>query len=95
MSSGDITRYVVTVKFHEENLTEINELNNHFTRAGFLLTLSDDEGKVHELGTNTFGLITALSEEEVKEHAAGIAEGALDKKPEIIVSGWEQWLKEQ
>lgn len=95
MSSGDITRYVVTVKFHEENLTEINELNNHFTRAGFLLTLSDDEGKVHELGTNTFGLITALSEEEVKEHAASIAEGALDKKPEIIVSGWEQWLKEQ
>jgi len=95
MSSGDITRYVVTVKFHEDSLSEINELNNHFTRAGFLLTLTDDDGKVHELGTNTFGLISAMSEEEVKAHAASLAESALDKQPEIIVSHWEAWQMEQ
>jgi hypothetical protein len=35
---------VVTVTFHEQALTEINELNNHFTRAGFVLTLNDEEG---------------------------------------------------
>lgn len=57
MASGDITRYVITVTFHEDSLTEINELNNHLTRSGFLLTLTDDEGNVHELGTNTFGLL--------------------------------------
>jgi hypothetical protein len=50
MSSDGITRYVVTVKFHEQSLAEINELNNQFTRAGFLLTLTDEEGKVHDLG---------------------------------------------
>ncbi|WP_318363117.1 type V toxin-antitoxin system endoribonuclease antitoxin GhoS [Enterobacter sp.] len=95
MSSGDITRYVVTIKFHEDNLSEINELNNHFTRAGFLLTLTDDDGKVHELGTNTFGLISAMSEEEVKAQSAALAESALDKQPEITVSRWETWQTEQ
>lgn len=59
MASGDITRYVITVTFHEDSLTEINELNNHLTRSGFLLTLTDDEGNVHELGTNTFGFVSA------------------------------------
>lgn len=57
MASGDITRYVITVTFHEDSLTEINELNNHLTRSGFLLTLTDDEGNVHELGTNTLALL--------------------------------------
>ncbi len=95
MSTDDINRYVVTVKFHEDGLSEINELNNHFTRAGFLLTLTDDDGKVHELGTNTFALISTMSEEEVKAHAAALAESALDKQPEIIVSHWEEWQREQ
>jgi hypothetical protein len=36
-----------------------------FTRANFLLTLTDDEGNIHDLGTLTFGLIGALSQEEV------------------------------
>ena len=51
MSSGDITRYVVTVNIHEASLTELNELNNAFTRANFLLTLTDDEGNIHDLGS--------------------------------------------
>lgn len=95
MSSGDITRYVVTVKFHEDGLSEINELNNHFTRAGFLLTLTDDDGNVHDLGTNTFGLISGLSEAEVKAQAAAVAESALDREAEISVSRWETWQTEQ
>lgn len=94
MSSGDITRYVVTVDFHEQNLTEINELNNQFTRAGFLLTLTDDEGKVHDLGTNTFGLISPLSEQEVQELASGLADSAVSETPSIQVSTWENWHKE-
>ena len=49
--SSEITAWVVTVRFHEETLTEINELSNHLTRAGFTLVLNDDEGNVHELGT--------------------------------------------
>ncbi|WP_395676858.1 type V toxin-antitoxin system endoribonuclease antitoxin GhoS, partial [Enterobacter sp.] len=50
MSSGDITRYVITVSFHDASLTELNEINNAFTRANFLLTLTDEEGNIHELG---------------------------------------------
>ncbi|MBN6043376.1 type V toxin-antitoxin system endoribonuclease antitoxin GhoS [Citrobacter sp. ku-bf4] len=91
MASGEITRYVITVTFHEDSLTEINELNNHLTRAGFLLTLTDDDGNVHELGTNTFGLISAQSPDEVKALVAGLAESALDKVPEVSVETWEAW----
>lgn len=93
MASGDIARYVVTVSFHEDSLTEINELNNHLTRAGFLLTLTDDEGNVHELGTNTFGLISAQSKDEVKAMVAGLAESALDKVPEVTVERWDEWVR--
>ena len=62
MASGDLVRYVITVMLHEDTLTEINELNNYLTRDGFLLTMTDDEGNIHELGTNTFGLISTQSE---------------------------------
>jgi len=95
MASGDITRYVITVKFHEHSLTEINELNNTFTLAGYLLTLSDDDGKVHELGTNTFGLVSPLNEDDIKVQALALAESAIDQQPEIDVMTWENWLKTQ
>ena len=95
MSNGDIVRYVITVKYKEESLTDINELNNHLTRGGFLLTMSDDEGKVHELGTNTFGLVSTLSEQEVAELAKGLGYVALGTEPEVIVTSWEKWKKSQ
>ncbi|EHW7082004.1 type V toxin-antitoxin system endoribonuclease antitoxin GhoS [Salmonella enterica] len=93
MASGDITRYVITVTFHEDSLTEINELNNHLTRRGFLLTLTDDEGNVHELGTNTFGFISTQSADEIKALVAGLAKSALDKDVDITVATWEEWSK--
>ena len=95
MSSGDITRYVIEVDFQENSLTDINELNNHLTRAAFTLTLSDDEGKVHELGTNTFGLVSAQTQEQVEELAAGLAESALGERPTVTVTTFEAWLDAQ
>lgn len=92
---SDVTRYVVTVSFHEESLTEINELNNHLTRAGFTLTLTDDEGKVHDLGTNSFGLLSPQSAEEVKALAAGLADTAVKSQSEVAVTTFEEWLKTQ
>ncbi|POP47253.1 hypothetical protein CHU32_04765 [Superficieibacter electus] len=92
MSEGDIKRYVVTIRFHEETLTQINELNNQLTRAGFTLTLSDEHGKVHELGTNTFGIITPQSENEVRDLATGLAEGVLDVSPDVDVVAFDEWL---
>ncbi|MGG5837333.1 MULTISPECIES: type V toxin-antitoxin system endoribonuclease antitoxin GhoS [Enterobacteriaceae] len=95
MSSGDITRYVVTVKFHEDSLTELNEMINHLTRAGFSLTMADDDGNIHDLGTNTFGLISALSPEEVKELAQGLTKAATGKEAEIEIAQWEEWRKKE
>ena len=95
MSSGDITRYVVTVNLHEASLTELNELNNAFTRANFLLTLTDDEGNIHDLGTLTFGLIGARNKEEVQALAASLVESVTDKPAEIDVDTWESWQKKE
>lgn len=94
MSSGDIVRYVVTFKFQENNLTDLNELNNQLTRGGFLLTFSDDEGKIHELGINTFGLISTSSQTEVEELSRGLGQLALGIEPEVSVTTWENWLQE-
>ena len=95
MSSGDLTRYVVTVSIHEASLTELNELNNAFTRANFLLTLTDDDGHIHDLGTMTFGLISAISKEEVHALAASLVEGVTDKRSEIDIDTWESWQKKE
>nr|WP_144052241.1 type V toxin-antitoxin system endoribonuclease antitoxin GhoS [Pseudocitrobacter corydidari] len=95
MMSGDVARYVVTIKFQEETLTELNELNNHLTRAGFTLTLTDDEGKVHELGTNTFGLVSPQNSQEIKALVSGLADTAIGKSVDIDVITFEQWLKDQ
>ncbi|MGF6100304.1 type V toxin-antitoxin system endoribonuclease antitoxin GhoS [Enterobacter sp. A4] len=95
MSSGDITRYVVTINLHEASLTELNELNNAFTRANFLLTLTDDAGNVHDLGTLAFGLISPLSQEEVHALGASLVESVTDKPAEIDVETWESWHKKE
>ena len=94
MSTEIVTR-VVTVNFQEETLTEINELSNHLTRAGFTLVLNDENGKVHELGTNTFGLISAQSADEVKALSAGLAETALGRPVDVNVTTFAEWLKAQ
>ncbi|MDG1643883.1 endoribonuclease GhoS [Klebsiella huaxiensis] len=93
--SSEITAWVVTARFHEETLTEINELSNHLIRAGFTLVLNDDEGNAHELGTNTFGLLSAQDAADVKALSAGLAETALGRPIEITVTTFVQWLKAQ
>ena len=93
--SSEIIAWVVTVRFHEETLTEINELSNHFTRAGFNLVLTDDDGNVHELGTNTFGLLSMQNAEEVNALSAGLAETALGRPVDVTVVTFSEWLKAQ
>ncbi len=93
--SNDVTAHVVTITFQEQALTEINELSNHFTRAGFVLTLNDDEGKTHDLGTNTFGLLSAQTADEIRALSAGLAETALGRPAEVTITTLSQWLKAQ
>lgn len=93
--SNDVTAHVVTITFQEQALTEINELSNHFTRAGFVLTLNDDDGKTHDLGTNTFGLLSAQTADEIRALSAGLAETALGRPAEVTITTFSQWLKAQ
>ena len=93
--SNEITAWVVSVTFHEQALTEINEVSNHFTRAGFVLTLNDEEGSPHELGTNTFGLLSMQNAEEVNALSAGLAETALGRPVDVTVVTFSEWLKAQ
>jgi Protein of unknown function (DUF2622). len=93
--SGDVACYVVNIQFEDQTLTEINELSNHLTRAGFSLTLKDEQGKVHDLGTNTFGLTGTQDANTVKELAHGLAQIAVGRSVEVEVVTFEQWLKDQ
>ena len=54
--SNEITAWVVSVTFHEQALTEINEVSNHFTRAGFVLTLNDEDGNPHERSSEKYAV---------------------------------------
>ena len=93
--SSEIISWVVTVLFHEETLTEINELTNQLTRAGFTLVLNDDEGNVHELGTNTFGLLSMQNAKEVKALSTGLAETALGRPVDVTVITFSEWINAQ
>ncbi len=68
--------------FHEQALTEINEVSNHFTRAGFVLTLNDEEARPMSW-VPTFGSLSGQTAEEVKALSAGSAEAALGRPAEI------------
>ncbi len=91
--SGDINRYIVTISHQVSGLTPVNELNNEMTRAGFSLTISDEEGKLHETGPGSWGITTPLSPEEVTELARGLSKLALGEEPEIELVTLESWLQ--
>ncbi len=42
-------------------------------------------------GTNTFGLISTQSEEEIRELVSGLTQSATGKDPEIAITTWEEW----
>ncbi|WP_338563208.1 type V toxin-antitoxin system endoribonuclease antitoxin GhoS [Erwinia sp. E_sp_B04_7] len=94
MSTSDITQYVVTFRFQEEGLTDILELNSALTNGGFSTSLTDKEGHPHELGTNSFGITSALDKEKIREQAQGLGEMALGDKPEVEVQSWEEFLND-
>ncbi|WP_455852186.1 type V toxin-antitoxin system endoribonuclease antitoxin GhoS [Pantoea endophytica] len=95
MSDHDVKRYIVTLKYQENGLGDLQSVNSAMINGGYSTTLSDDEGHPHELGTNSFGIVSALEEHEVAEQAAGYALIALEHKPEVTVITLETFLKEQ
>lgn len=91
MSATSTTCYVVSFLYDEKSLADLGKLNSTLTEAGYRTTLLDDEGHAHELGTNSFGYVTALSEEEVLHQAKGLGEIALgkDRIPQVEVKEWD------
>ncbi len=43
--------------------------------------MTDDDGNIHQLGTNTFGLISTQSEEEIRELVSGLTQSATRNNP--------------
>lgn len=89
MSHQGIQQYVVTFHYHENGLSDVLELSSALISSGFSTTLKDDQGHPHELGTNSFGIITALSEEEIHQQATGIGEQVLGEAPQLDIQHWE------
>lgn len=92
---SDLKRYIVTILYQEKGLSDVQSLNSAMLNGGYNTTLNDADGHPHELGTNSFGLVSALEEQELAEQAAGLASVALGEKPEVEVTTLEAFLKEQ
>ncbi|MBA2816929.1 type V toxin-antitoxin system endoribonuclease antitoxin GhoS [Candidatus Pantoea persica] len=96
--SGDLKRYIVTFSYHEAGLGDIQMLNSAMVSASFSSTQHDDTGKTHELGTNSFGLISALSPEELQQQAVAAGEAAgesvLHQKPEVSATTLDAFLRD-
>ncbi|WP_336777080.1 type V toxin-antitoxin system endoribonuclease antitoxin GhoS [Pantoea sp. USHLN256] len=95
MSDLDLKRYIVTLKYQENGLGDLQSVNSAMINGGYSTSLNDNDGHPHELGTNSFGIVSALEEHDVAEQAAGYAQIALDHKPEVEVTTLEAFLKNQ
>lgn len=95
MSNQHPQPYVVTIHYHEKGLTDIMELNSAMINGGFKTALSDETGHPHELGTNSFGIVSALEQAEVAEQAAGLAEVAIGEKPTVKIATLEAFLSQK
>ncbi|MFU9138645.1 type V toxin-antitoxin system endoribonuclease antitoxin GhoS [Erwinia tasmaniensis] len=93
MSALDVEQYVVTFHYQEDGLTDVLELTSALVNGGFTTTLHDKEGHPHELGTNSFGIVSALEKDAVREQAEGLGELALGDKPEVKIQTWQEFLK--
>ncbi|MFV9686108.1 type V toxin-antitoxin system endoribonuclease antitoxin GhoS [Pantoea sp. KXB45] len=92
MSNSDLTRYIVTFHYQESGLSDILELTSAMTAAGFSTTLMDEEGHPHELGTNSYGIVTTLTEEDLRQQVTAAGESVLGQKPDVTLMTLEAYL---
>lgn len=94
MSSNELTRYIVTFHYQESGLSDILELTSAMTAAGFTTTLADDSGHPHELGTNSYGIVSTLETEDLRQQVTAAGESALGQKPEVSVTTFDEYLRD-
>ncbi|MCG7387221.1 MULTISPECIES: type V toxin-antitoxin system endoribonuclease antitoxin GhoS [Pantoea] len=93
MSDG-LKRYIVTFHYQESGLSDVQTLNSAMIAGGFSTTLNDDQGHAHELGTNSFGLVSALSQEDLQRQAVAAGESVLHQTPDVTVTTLEAFLRD-
>ncbi|PZD66094.1 hypothetical protein ARC310_01080 [Pantoea ananatis] len=94
MSNGDLHRYVVTFHYRETGLSDVLTLTGAMTSGGFSTTLVDDKGNPHELGTNSFGIVTTLTQEDLKQQVIAAGESALGQTPGVTLTTLDDFLRD-
>ena len=94
MSPSGVTRYVVTFRYQDTELTAGLELNSAITNSGFTTTLHDDEGHTYALGPHSYGIISAKSAEEIRQLAKSAGEVALESKPEVEIEDFAGFIEQ-
>lgn len=94
MSQSSSTGFVVSFSYPERSLTDLAKLTGQMTLAGFSTTITDENGVPHELGINSFALITPLNQEDVQQLAQGLGEVALGSKPDVTVVTRSDYIKQ-
>lgn len=92
--SNTLTRYIVTFHYQESGLSDILELTSAMTAAGFTTTMTDDDDHPHELGTNSYGIVSTLEAEELRRQVTAAGESALGQEPEVTVTTFEEYLRD-
>lgn len=79
--SNTLTRYIVTFHYQESGLSDILELTSAMTAAGFTTTMTDDDGHPHELGTNSYGIVSTLEAEELRRQVTAAVKARWVRNP--------------
>lgn len=95
MSTSGLNHYVVTFNCQKAELTDVLKLSSAMVAAGFSTTHGDSQGHHTELGTNSFGIISPLAIEDIKQQAQGISEMILKNNADVEVQTFEQFSQQQ
>lgn len=93
MSPAGLQHYVVTLHYQEENLSDIQELTSAMVSSGFSTTLHGDDGKIHELGIHSFGIVTSKKAEEIQQEVTAAADGLSGQQVSVDVQPLEVFLQ--
>ncbi|AML58864.1 Protein of uncharacterised function (DUF2622) [Serratia rubidaea] len=94
MSQSATTCFVVTFHYQEAGLTDLAKLTGQLTREGFTTTVVDENGVSHELGSNSYAIITALNQQDVEKLAQGMGQVALGKTPQVTLIAWDEYVRQ-
>jgi len=93
MSPTGLQHFVVTLHYQEESLGDIQQLTSAMIRSGFTTSLHDEHGKSHELGLNSFGIITAKTAEELQQEIIAASASLPADKLRVDVQTLDDFLQ--